>query len=213
MATRVQFENSAECGVFSKLTNAYAHSCLLVAPGVLSLSAASMGLLSYCLTAVGGSNNFYSHFEAELVRAALFLPLPIWVHPADHRLPSSTGGFQQQDVIPIVQTTIGGTRIIGRLCAGSLSSSLLARNSILARLTFPALPCPLFVCSLARICRKPTRSPSPQLLYRPRASTHPKLSPPLCCYPASRGASLRPRQRHRLQRLRSARSPGYRPGD
>jgi len=45
---------------------------------------------SYCLAAIGGSTNFYSTFEAEL-----------------------------GDVIPIVHTTIGGTRIIGRLTAGN----------------------------------------------------------------------------------------------
>ncbi|KAL7415646.1 eukaryotic translation initiation factor 6 [Mrakia frigida] len=76
MATRLQFENSSEIGVFSKLTN------------------------SYCLTAVGGSVNFYSHFEAEL-----------------------------QDVIPIVNTTIGGTRIIGRLCAGNRHGLLLPNST------------------------------------------------------------------------------------
>lgn len=61
----IQFENSSDIGVFSKLTN------------------------SYCLTAIQGSTNFYSAFEAEL-----------------------------GDVIPIVHTSIGGTRIIGRLTAG-----------------------------------------------------------------------------------------------
>lgn len=61
----IQFENSCEVGVFSKLTNAY------------------------CLVAIGGSESFYSAFEAELA-----------------------------DVIPVVKTSIGGTRIIGRLCAG-----------------------------------------------------------------------------------------------
>lgn len=66
MATRTQFENSNEVGVFSKLTN------------------------SYCLVAVGGSENFYSAFEAEL-----------------------------GDVIPIVHTTISGTRIVGRMTAGN----------------------------------------------------------------------------------------------
>ncbi|KEP50582.1 eukaryotic translation initiation factor 6 [Rhizoctonia solani 123E] len=66
MAVRLQFENSSDIGVFSKLTN------------------------SYCLVSVGGSTNFYSTFESEL------------------------GG-----VIPIVNTTIGGTRIIGRLTAGN----------------------------------------------------------------------------------------------
>lgn len=45
---------------------------------------------SYCLTALASSTNFYSVFEAEL-----------------------------SDVIPIIHTTIGGTRIIGRLCAGN----------------------------------------------------------------------------------------------
>jgi len=66
MATRTQFENSSDIGVFSKLTN------------------------SYCLVAVGGSTNFYSVFESEL-----------------------------GDIIPIVHTTIGGTRIVGRLTAGN----------------------------------------------------------------------------------------------
>ncbi|EIM90682.1 translation initiation factor 6 [Stereum hirsutum FP-91666 SS1] len=45
---------------------------------------------SYCLAAIQGSTNFYSAFEAEL-----------------------------QDVIPIVHTSIGGTRIVGRLTAGN----------------------------------------------------------------------------------------------
>lgn len=42
MATRAQFENSNDVGVFAKLTNAY------------------------CLVAQGGSENFYSVFESEL---------------------------------------------------------------------------------------------------------------------------------------------------
>ncbi|PVV00491.1 hypothetical protein BB560_005124, partial [Smittium megazygosporum] len=66
MATRTQFENNNEIGVFSKLTN------------------------SYCLVALGGSTNFYSVFESEL-----------------------------SDVIPVVHSTISGTRIIGRLTAGN----------------------------------------------------------------------------------------------
>ena len=45
---------------------------------------------SYCLCAIQGSTNFYSTFESEL-----------------------------GDVIPIVHTSIGGTRIIGRLTAGA----------------------------------------------------------------------------------------------
>lgn len=65
MATRAQFENSNEIGVFSKLTN------------------------SYALCSIGGSENFYSVFEAEL---------------ADH--------------IPVVHTSIAGCRFIGRVCVG-----------------------------------------------------------------------------------------------
>jgi len=64
--TGLQFENSSDIGVFSKLTN------------------------SYCLVAIQGSTNFYSAFEADL-----------------------------SEVIPIVHTSIGGTRIIGRLTAGN----------------------------------------------------------------------------------------------
>lgn len=71
MAVRAQFENSNDIGVFSRLTN------------------------SYCLVAIGGSENFYSVFESEL-----------------------------QDVIPIVHTSINGCRIIGRLTAGNKNGLL-----------------------------------------------------------------------------------------
>jgi len=66
MAFRVQFEGNNEVGVFSKLTN------------------------SYCLVAIGGSENFYSIFESEL-----------------------------SEVIPVVHASIGGCRIVGRLCVGN----------------------------------------------------------------------------------------------
>lgn len=48
---------------------------------------------SYCLAALQGSTNFYSAFESEL-----------------------------GDVIPIVHTSIGGTRLVGRLTAGASRS-------------------------------------------------------------------------------------------
>lgn len=66
MALRVQFENSNEVGVFSKLTN------------------------SYCLVGIGGSENFYSAFEAEL-----------------------------SETIPVVHASVAECRIVGRLCAGN----------------------------------------------------------------------------------------------
>ncbi|XP_033328744.1 eukaryotic translation initiation factor 6 [Megalopta genalis] len=75
MAVRVQFENNNEVGVFSKLTNAY------------------------CLVAIGGSENFYSVFEAELA-----------------------------ETIPVVHASLGGCRIIGRLCVGN-KNGLLVPNT------------------------------------------------------------------------------------
>lgn len=56
----------------------------------LFASLANAPPLSYCLTAIASSTNFYSIFESEL-----------------------------SDIIPIVHTTIAGTRIIGRLTAGN----------------------------------------------------------------------------------------------
>jgi len=76
MAVRCQFENSNDVGVFSKLTN------------------------SYALVAVGGSENFYSVFEAEL---------------SDH--------------IPVVHASIAGTRIIGRMCVGNKNGLLLPNST------------------------------------------------------------------------------------
>lgn len=75
MANRVQYENSNDIGVFSKLTN------------------------GYCLVAAGGSYNFYSVFESEL------------------------GSF-----IPVIQATIGGTRIVGRTTAGITFLTLLGNK-------------------------------------------------------------------------------------
>mmetsp|Transcript_6935 Transcript_6935/g.12492 ORF Transcript_6935/g.12492 Transcript_6935/m.12492 type:complete len:247 (+) Transcript_6935:137-877(+) len=75
MAQRCQFENSNEIGVFSLLTN------------------------SYCLVAVGGSENFYSVFEADL---------------ADH--------------IPVIHASVAGCRIIGRLAVGN-KNGLLVPNT------------------------------------------------------------------------------------
>lgn len=66
MAVRACFENSSEVGVFARLTN------------------------SYCITALGGSENFYSVFESEL---------------GQH--------------IPVIHSTIGGTRIVGRVTVGN----------------------------------------------------------------------------------------------
>mmetsp|Transcript_52765 Transcript_52765/g.61611 ORF Transcript_52765/g.61611 Transcript_52765/m.61611 type:complete len:247 (+) Transcript_52765:124-864(+) len=66
MAVRCAFENSDEIGVFSALTNAY------------------------CLVGIGGSENFYSVFESELI---------------DH--------------VPVIHSTISGCRFVGRTTVGN----------------------------------------------------------------------------------------------
>ncbi|BDA43668.1 Eukaryotic translation initiation factor 6 [Coccomyxa sp. Obi] len=76
MATRLQFENNNEVGVFANLTSAYA------------------------LVALGGSENFYSVFEAEL---------------SEH--------------IPVVKTSIAGTRLVGRITVGNKNGLLLPNTT------------------------------------------------------------------------------------
>jgi translation initiation factor 6 len=72
---RTHFENNNEVGVFSKLTN------------------------SYCLVAIGGSENFYSVFESEL-----------------------------EDVVPVIHCSVGGCRIVGRMTVAN-RHGLLVPNS------------------------------------------------------------------------------------
>lgn len=76
MAFRVQFESNDEVGVFSKLTN------------------------SYCLVAIGGSQNFYSVFESEL-----------------------------SDTIPVIHASIAGCRIVGRLTVGNRNGLLVPNTT------------------------------------------------------------------------------------
>ncbi|XP_076338825.1 eukaryotic translation initiation factor 6 [Tachypleus tridentatus] len=76
MAVRAQFENNNEIGVFSKLTN------------------------SYCLVAIGGSENFYSVFEGEL-----------------------------SEVVPVIHTSLAGCRIIGRLCVANRHGLLIPNSA------------------------------------------------------------------------------------
>jgi translation initiation factor 6 len=75
MAVRCQFENLSDIGVFAKLTN------------------------SYCIVALGGSENFYSVFEAELA-----------------------------DKIPVFKASIAGTRLVGRTLVGN-KNGLLVPNT------------------------------------------------------------------------------------
>ncbi|XP_004252129.1 eukaryotic translation initiation factor 6-2-like [Solanum lycopersicum] len=55
---------------------------------------------AYCLLPTGGSEHFYNTFESEL-----------------------------SQIIPVIKTSIGGTRIIGRLCAGNRKGLLLPHTT------------------------------------------------------------------------------------
>ena len=83
MATRIQFENSNDIGVFAKLTN------------------------SYCLVSNAGSENFYSFFESDI---------------GSH--------------IPVIHTSIGGTRIVGRLTCGNKNGLLVPNTTTDIELQF-----------------------------------------------------------------------------
>uniref|UniRef100_A0A3P9JY68 Eukaryotic translation initiation factor 6 n=2 Tax=Oryzias latipes TaxID=8090 RepID=A0A3P9JY68_ORYLA len=76
MAVRASFEKNNEVGCFAKLTN------------------------TYCLVAIGGSENFYSVFEGEL-----------------------------SETIPVVHASIAGCRIIGRMCVGNRHGLLVPSNT------------------------------------------------------------------------------------
>lgn len=80
-------------------------SCCVCSIGIQFENNCEVGVFSkltnaYCLVAIGGSENFYSTFESELA-----------------------------DVIPVVKTSIGGTRIIGRLCVGNKNGLLLPHTT------------------------------------------------------------------------------------
>ncbi|XP_013602364.1 PREDICTED: eukaryotic translation initiation factor 6-2 isoform X1 [Brassica oleracea var. oleracea] len=100
MATRLQFENNCEVGVFSKLTNAY------------------------CLVAIGGSENFYRFCFAHLS-----LSLCSFTSVLVFMFENSAFESELADVIPIVKTSLGGTRIIGRLCAGNKNGLLVPHTT------------------------------------------------------------------------------------
>eukprot|EP00045_Choanoeca_perplexa_P001681 m.21173 g.21173 ORF g.21173 m.21173 type:complete len:246 (-) comp11109_c0_seq3:273-1010(-) len=76
MAVRAAYEGSNEVGVFSMLTN------------------------TYCLTALGGSENFYSIFESEV-----------------------------GETIPVIHCSVAGTRIVGRLTAGNRHGLLMPNTA------------------------------------------------------------------------------------
>ena len=116
---------------------------------------------SYSLVAVGASENFYSIFEAEL-----------------------------QDVIPICHCTIAGTRIVGRLTAGTWPPGI--QRGIIQVLKEHRQP------------QRPTRT---HLNYRPRAPTPAQLDTGRSKDTEDRRAIISTRQRNMRQRPCSSSTP------
>ncbi len=116
MATRTQFENSNEVGVFAKLTNAYA------------------------MIAIGGSENFYSVFEAELAdhipvfraRCSAWIVSCVNAHVSAVR--ASHPPHPPVSSLP-PRCSIAGCRIVGRLCVGNSKGLILPSSTTDQELT------------------------------------------------------------------------------
>jgi len=102
MATRVSFENSNDIGVFAKLTNAY------------------------CLCAVGAAENFYRCKEQRfrlfhrLAILTCWCTLPLFDLNNDCTITCSVFEAELADHIPVVKTSVAGTRLVGRVTVGRL---------------------------------------------------------------------------------------------
>ena len=124
-----QFESSNEIGVFSVLTN------------------------SYALCSIGGSENFYASFEAEL---------------ADH--------------IPVVHCSIAGCRFVGRVCAGNRRGLLVPSTATDQELQHlrNCLPDSVVIQARALVFRFPPASPrAPRAPCGSRGAPDSPLSLPL----------------------------------
>uniref|UniRef100_A0A8D1Z2X4 Eukaryotic translation initiation factor 6 n=1 Tax=Sus scrofa TaxID=9823 RepID=A0A8D1Z2X4_PIG len=121
MAVRASFENNCEIGCFAKLTN------------------------TYCLVAIGGSENFYRCIGRESGPAGI-----VWVGGGEKCLESGAAAGRAQalrllcppssclysvfegelaDTIPVVHASIAGCRIIGRMCVGNRHGLLVPNNT------------------------------------------------------------------------------------
>ena len=101
MATRCQFESSSEVGVFAQLTNAY------------------------CLVATGRSENFYRYCRRyKLCSVSPWSPEIL----SSIRLLCSIFEAELAEHIPVIKTSVSGTRLVGRVTVGE------------------SLPCHAFTC-------------------------------------------------------------------
>lgn len=97
MATRVSFENSNDIGVFAKLTNAY------------------------CLCAVGAAENFYRYPDvANISTRSLYGSCRSNLRPVLNLSNCGCSVFEAElaDHIPVVKTSVAGTRLVGRVTVG-----------------------------------------------------------------------------------------------
>ncbi|PWA33430.1 hypothetical protein CCH79_00020857, partial [Gambusia affinis] len=99
MAVRASFEKNNEIGCFAKLTN------------------------TYCLVAIGGSENFYRWVPTCRARASVLTN--IW---AKRLIPDVFEG-ELSETIPVVHASIAGCRIIGRMCVGNRHGLLVPNNT------------------------------------------------------------------------------------
>ena len=74
---------------------------------------------AYCLTAIGGSENFY-RFVSQPVPLIFNLPVALCVCRASTFL-AFDSVFQNElaSDIPVVKTSIAGTRLVGRMTVGA----------------------------------------------------------------------------------------------
>lgn len=118
MANRAQFESSNDIGVFARLTNAY------------------------CIVALGGAENFYSYVSS-LSSSPITVPYStaaateLWTRVSLHFLhlscslsalpPPLQRVFEAElaDHIPVIKTSVAGTRLVGRLCVGNKNGLLM----------------------------------------------------------------------------------------
>lgn len=132
MASRCGFENSNDVGVFANLTNAYCITALGAAEnfygeGALgggAVAAAPQGMAAF--RSNGCSPSAYAVcLAAALPTAALPTPGPSFPPPRC----AAVFEAELADHIPVIKTSIAGTRLVGRMTVGNRNGLLLPNTT------------------------------------------------------------------------------------
>jgi translation initiation factor 6 len=109
MAVRALFESSSDIGCFARLTN------------------------SYCLVGIGASENFYRYdaIKLNLLESHQVFFFLLRVRTLIVCCFISIFEGELSDYMPIVHTTIGDCRVVGRLTTGSELFYLFSENSLI----------------------------------------------------------------------------------